>query len=56
MMNHLKYIIKNLDYEIVMEMELLNPGALNNLCMLFTLNLQIEKERYERKQRKTKRK
>ena len=37
-------------------MENINPGALNNLCLLFTLNLQLEKEKNDRKQRKAKRK
>ena len=52
-MNNLRYIINNLDYEIVQGMEKLNTGALDNLCMLYSLNLQIEKESYGRKQRKT---
>ena len=56
MINNLRYIIKNLDYEIVRDIELINPGALNNLCILYTLSLQIEKENYGRTQRKTKRK
>ena len=56
MINNLRYIIKNLDYEIVRDIELINPGALNNLCILYTLSLQIEKENYGRTQRQTKRK
>ena len=55
-LNNLKYIINNLDHELVREMEIMNPGALNNLCILFTVNLQLEKENNGRKQRKTKRK
>ena len=49
-------MINNLNYEVVQDMERINPGALKNICTLLTLNLQIEKENYERKQRKTKRK
>ena len=54
MVNNLRYIIKNLDYEVIRDMESINPGALKNLCLLFSINLQLEKERYGRKQRKTK--
>jgi hypothetical protein len=54
--DHLKYIIYNLDYNIVLELEKSNPDALKNLCLLYTLSLQLEKEKNERKQRKTPRK
>ena len=50
------YIINNLDHELVREMEIMNPGALKNLCSLYSVNLQLEKEKNDRKQRKTKRK
>jgi hypothetical protein len=53
-LNNLRYIINNLDYELVQEMEKMNPGALNNLCILYSVNLQLQKERYGRKQRETK--
>ena len=44
-LNNLRYIINNLDYELVQEMEKMNPGALNNLCTLYSVNLQLQKER-----------
>ena len=51
-----RYIIKHLDYGVVQDMERINPGALDKLCILYTLDQQLEKENYGRTQRKTKRK
>lgn len=51
--SNIRYIFKNLDEEIVEEIEYHNPGGLYKLCQLYSLSLQLEKEKNDRKQRKT---
>jgi|TARA_R110002020_G_scaffold324738_1_gene540360 hypothetical protein len=55
MISNIRYIFKHLDEEVVEEIEFNNPGGLFKLCQIYTLSLQLEKEEYDRKQRKTKR-
>jgi len=54
MISNIRYIFKHLDEEVVEEIEFNNPGGLHKLCQIYTLSLQLEKEEYDRKQRKTK--
>jgi hypothetical protein len=56
MIANFKYIFKNLDWEIVEDIEYHNPGGLYKLCQLYTLSLKLENEENDRKQRKAIRK
>ena len=45
--DHLRYIFNHLDGEIVTNIEENTPGGLKMLCNLYSLQLQLEKERYK---------
>tara|TARA_R110002051_G_scaffold114348_3_gene187251 strand:+ start:1251 stop:1430 length:180 start_codon:yes stop_codon:yes gene_type:complete len=45
--DHLRYIFHNLDIELVKDIEKFTPGGLQTLCQLYSLQLQLEKERYK---------
>jgi hypothetical protein len=45
--DHLRYIFHNLDSDLVADIENSTPGGLKMLCQLYTLQLQLEKERYK---------
>ena len=45
--DHLRYIFHNLDAELVQDIERNTPGGLKMLCQLYSLQLQLEKERYK---------
>jgi hypothetical protein len=47
MNNYIRYVLDNLDSELVYDMEKGNPGGLKLLCMLYSLELQLEKEKYK---------
>ena len=45
--DHLRYIFHNLNIELVNDIEKFTPGGLQSLCLLYSLQLQLEKERYK---------
>mgnify|MGYP003131726929 FL=1 len=45
--DHLRYIFHNLDAELVQDIERNTPGGLKMLCQLYSLQLQLERERYK---------
>jgi|TARA_R110000782_G_scaffold168322_2_gene260408 hypothetical protein len=45
--NYIRYIFHNLDAELVEDIEKNNPDGLKMLCILYTLELQLEKEKYK---------
>jgi len=45
--DHLRYIFSHLDGELASEIEENTPGGLKMLCNLYSLQLQLEKERYK---------
>ena len=45
--DHLRYIFHNLDIDLVKDIEKFTPGGLQTLCLLYTLQLQAEKELYK---------
>jgi len=49
--DHLRYIFNHLDGELVSEIEENTPGGLKMLCNLYSLQLQLEKERYKTSRR-----
>ena len=49
--DHLRYIFNHLDGEIVINIEENTPGGLKALCNLYSLQLQLEKERYKTSRR-----
>lgn len=47
MNNYIRYIFNNLDAELVIDIEKSNPRGLEVLCMLYALELQLQKEKYK---------
>lgn len=45
--DHLRYIFSHLDSDLAYDIEENTPGGLKMLCMLYALQLQLEKERYK---------
>ena len=45
--NYIRYIFHNLDAELVEDIEKNNPDGLKMLCVLYSLELQLEKEKYK---------
>ena len=45
--DHLRYIFHNMDTELLIDIEKNTPGGLAMLCQLYTLQIQLEKERYK---------
>ena len=45
--DHLRYIFHNLDVELVQDIERNTPGGLKMLCQLYSLQLQLEREKYK---------
>ena len=45
--DHLRYIFHNLDEDLVRDIEDNTPGGLKLLCQLYSLQLQLERERYK---------
>tara|TARA_B100001094_G_scaffold292648_1_gene312000 strand:+ start:382 stop:564 length:183 start_codon:yes stop_codon:yes gene_type:complete len=45
--DHLRYIFSHLDGELAADIEENTPGGLKMLCNLYSLQLQLEKERYK---------
>tara|TARA_Y100000385_G_C12633516_1_gene442312 strand:- start:350 stop:532 length:183 start_codon:yes stop_codon:yes gene_type:complete len=45
--DHLRYIFREMDGELATDIEENSPGGLKMLCMLYALQLQLEKERYK---------
>ena len=45
--DHLRYIFRNLDIDLVKDIEKFTPGGLQTLYLLYTLQIQAEKERYK---------
>ena len=45
--DYLRYIFNHLDGELAFNIEENTPGGLKMLCMLYALQLQLEKERYK---------
>jgi len=49
--DHLRYIFRNMDADLVLDIEENTPGGLKMLCNLYSLQLQLEKERYKTSRR-----
>ena len=49
--DHLRYIFNHLDGELAFNIEENTPGGLKSLCQLYSLQLQLEKERYKTSRR-----
>ena len=49
--DHLRYIFSNMDGELAADIEEKTPGGLKMLCNLYSLQLQLEKERYKTSRR-----
>ena len=47
MNSYLRYVMQNLDSELILDIEKGNPGGLKLSCMLYSLELQLEKEKYK---------
>ena len=45
--DYLRYIFNHLDGELAFNIEENAPGGLKSLCQLYSLQLQLEKERYK---------
>jgi len=45
--DHLRYIFHQLDGELASNIEETSPGGLKVLCQLYSLQIQLEKERYK---------
>ena len=45
--DHLRYIFKHMDVDLILDIEENTPGGLKMLCNLYSLQLQLEKERYK---------
>ena len=45
--DHLRYIFSHMDEELAADIEEKTPGGLKMLCNLYSLQLQLEKERYK---------
>lgn len=49
--DHLRYIFRNMDADLILDIEENTPGGLKMLCNLYSLQLQLEKERYKTSRR-----
>ena len=49
--DHLRYIFHQLDGELASNIEETSPGGLKVLCQLYSLQIQLEKERYKTSRR-----
>ena len=49
--DHLRYIFHNMDADLVKDIEKNSPGGLKMLCQLYSLQIQLEKERYNTSRR-----
>ena len=49
--DHLRYIFNNMDGQLASDIEENTPGGLKMLCSLYSLQLQLEKERYKTSRR-----
>ena len=45
--DYLRYIFNHLDGELAFNIEENTPGGLKSLCQLYSLQFQLEKERYK---------